>query len=143
MIHLKSRRNKMKFTKLTMAMVLISCLSLFGAPGTVNNSQNKLVILPKPNNITLKENLILGMQGCLWSEKADTVEGANFRVFPRLTAIAEASWTYPNNKNYEDFERRLKSFLEFYDAIGVNYFNPFDPATTPEFKCNNGKSPWR
>jgi hexosaminidase len=55
-------------------------------------------------------------------------------IFPRLTALAEAAWTDASNKDYENYRQRLKSMLERYDMLGINYFNPFTPEKTPEPK---------
>jgi hexosaminidase len=75
---------------------------------------------------------ILGMQASMWTETVRTTERADFMIFPRLTAIAEAAWTDASNKDYKDYQRRLRSMLERYDVIGIAYFDPFAPGKTPE-----------
>ena len=75
---------------------------------------------------------ILGVQASLWTETVQTKERADFMIFPRLTAIAEAAWTDASNKDYEHYRVRLKSMLERYDVIGIKYFDPFAPEKTPE-----------
>jgi len=75
---------------------------------------------------------ILGMQASMWSETVQTTERLDFMVFPRLTAIAEAAWTDASNKDYENYLQRLRSMLNRYDILGVNYFDPFTPEKTPE-----------
>jgi len=75
---------------------------------------------------------ILGMQASMWTETVQTKERADFMIFPRLTAIAEAAWTDASNKDYEHYRVRLKSMLERYDVIGIKYFDPFAPEKTPE-----------
>ena len=75
---------------------------------------------------------ILGMQASMWTETVQTTERADFMIFPRLTAIAEAAWTDASNKDYEDYQRRLRSMLERYDVTGIAYFDPFAPGKTPE-----------
>lgn len=44
-----------------------------------------------------------GVQACIWSEHLITRELFNHMVFPRLSAIAEAGWTKPENKNWLRF----------------------------------------
>jgi hexosaminidase len=44
-----------------------------------------------------------GVQACIWSEHLITRELFNHMVFPRLSAIAEAGWTQPENKNWLRF----------------------------------------
>jgi hexosaminidase len=75
---------------------------------------------------------VLGIQASMWTETVQTEERADFMIFPRLTAIAEAAWTATPNKNYEDYQRRLRTMLERYDILGISYFDPFAPETTPE-----------
>jgi hexosaminidase len=75
---------------------------------------------------------VLGMQASMWTETVQTEERADFMIFPRLTAIAEAAWTDDANKDYEQYEQRLKTMLERYALQGVDYFDPFDPENTPE-----------
>ena len=77
---------------------------------------------------------VLGMQGSMWTETARTEERADFMIFPRLTAIAEAAWTSKPGKDFSHYQRRLKAMLERYDVLGINYFDPFDPEKTPEPK---------
>lgn len=44
-----------------------------------------------------------GVQACMWSEHLTTLERANHMIFPRLSAIAEAGWSQPQNKDLERF----------------------------------------
>ena len=75
---------------------------------------------------------ILGLQASMWTETVQTKERADFMIFPRLTAIAEAAWTDASNKDYEDYRLRLRSMLGRYDATDIKYFDPFAPEKTPE-----------
>ena len=53
-------------------------------------------------------------------------------TYPRLSALAESAWTEKENKSYDSYKERLKEHLARYDVWGIDYFNPFDPAATPE-----------
>ena len=75
---------------------------------------------------------IMGIQANLWTERIADVKRLYFMLFPRLAAIAEDAWINPELKDYSRFERNLKSFLQYLDSKGINYFNPFDPDSTPE-----------
>ena len=68
----------------------------------------------------------------MWTETVQTTERADFMIFPRLTAIAEAAWTDASNKDYKDYQRRLRSMLKRYDVTNISYFDPFAPEETPE-----------
>ena len=41
-------------------------------------------------------------------------------ALPRLSAIAEVGWSYPN-KNYESFLERLPHLSDLFDVYGYNY----------------------
>jgi len=74
----------------------------------------------------------MGMQANLWTERIADVKRLYFMLFPRLAGIAEDAWTNPESKDYPRFEKQLKNFLQYLDRKGINYFNPFDPKSTPE-----------
>ena len=75
---------------------------------------------------------MMGIQTSLWTEFIADEKRLYFQLFPRLAGIAEIAWTNPKSKDYARFEMKLKSFLQYLDRKGINYFNPFDPASTPE-----------
>ena len=55
-----------------------------------------------------------------------------FMIYPRMLAIAESGWTAADRKSQDGFKERLKTQLPRLEAFGVYYYNPFDPASTPE-----------
>ena len=63
---------------------------------------------------------ILGVQGNLWTEYISEYDHAQYMALPRLSAIAEVGWSYPN-KNYESFVKRLHHLAELFDHYGYNY----------------------
>lgn len=85
---------------------------------------------------------IMGVQGALWTEfvkpwKGDLVEfktygeHADYKIWPRLAAIAEIGWTPQERRNYEDFSSRLD--LDYYrrlEANGTNFRIPVPDAVT-------------
>ena len=68
-----------------------------------------------------KAHHILGGQGNVWTEYIPTSEQVEYMAYPRSLAIAEAVWTYPEDRDYEKFEARLKQHLPHLDAMNVNY----------------------
>ena len=77
---------------------------------------------PIPQDLTEAERgRILGGQGQLWTEYMPTMEHVEYMAFPRCCALAESLWLGETLKDYEDFVRRLPSFLKRLDAQGVNY----------------------
>ncbi len=76
--------------------------------------------------------LILGMQGNLWTETVKSEKRLEFLFFPRMAALAEAAWTKPENRDYRQFLLLLKNQFKWYQKEGVYYFNPISPKKTPE-----------
>ncbi len=75
---------------------------------------------------------IMGIQTCVWTEKIKKVKRLEFMTFPRLAALGEAAWTQKANKDYPDFQKRLKTHLKQYDKWGICYFDPFAPSSVKE-----------
>jgi len=66
---------------------------------------------------------ILGAQANLWTEYIATPEHAEYMLFPRLWALAEVVWS-PKEKNWADFENRLRAHYDRLALRGVNYRVP-------------------
>jgi hexosaminidase len=49
-----------------------------------------------------------GVQACIWCEHFTTTAWFNDLVFPRLSAVAEAGWTDPANKDWLRFARQVR-----------------------------------
>jgi hexosaminidase len=62
---------------------------------------------------------ILGGQCNLWSELIYAGKIAEYMIFPRLCAIAEALWTPREGKDFEDFARRLPVHQKRLDSLGL------------------------
>lgn len=71
-----------------------------------------------------QRKLILGPHAALWSEYAITAEDADYRIFPRLNALAEVGWTPQAKRSWEDFSRRLGADLERLRYQGVAFRVP-------------------
>jgi len=77
--------------------------------------------------------LLRGVQANLWTEVLSTGEQFDYMLFPRITALSESAWTKPSNKDYGDFQKRLKQHLLFFAEEGLYYFDPFIPQKFPEY----------
>jgi hexosaminidase len=64
---------------------------------------------------------ILGVQANLWSEYLPTSKQAEYMLLPRLAALAEVAWSASDQRNWADFERRLRGLRVRYDAMGLTY----------------------
>ena len=63
----------------------------------------------------------IGVQGTFWTEQVDRPEDLEYLALPRLIAIAEQGWSYPENKDYADFMSRLRDETIMLDLAGYNY----------------------
>ncbi len=77
---------------------------------------------PVPANLPAAfTNYILGAQGNSWSEYIPSLLNMEFKMFPRLCALAEVGWTAAALKNYTDFTNRLVVHKQRLTQLGVNY----------------------
>ncbi|MDR2419457.1 MAG: beta-N-acetylhexosaminidase [Treponema sp.] len=62
---------------------------------------------------------VLGGQGNLWSELIYAGKIAEYMIFPRLCALAEAVWTPSVAKDFDSFTRRLPVHQQRLERLGV------------------------
>ncbi|MCU4177415.1 family 20 glycosylhydrolase [Carboxylicivirga sp. N1Y90] len=67
---------------------------------------------------------VLGTQGNVWSEYMYTPELVEYRVYPRIIALAEVNWSQKSKKDYADFVQRLNAQFIRMDAHNINYHIP-------------------
>jgi hexosaminidase len=67
---------------------------------------------------------ILGAQANMWSEYLKTPADVEFKLFPRLLALAEVVWSPAEARDWERFSRRLPAALRALDRLAVNYRVP-------------------
>jgi hexosaminidase len=68
-----------------------------------------------------KARHILGGGGNLWTEYFPNYAHVQYMAYPRACAMAEATWSDPKHKSWEDFCRRLQVHLKRLKAEGVNF----------------------
>ena len=68
-----------------------------------------------------EEKHILGGQANVWAEHIPTEEHSQYMIFPRLTALSEALWSPKDTKDWDDFSGRLKSIMNRFEYLDVNY----------------------
>jgi len=77
---------------------------------------------PVPSQFSVEEaKHILGAQGNVWTEFIADTEYLEYMLLPRMTAIAELTWTPKELKNLDDFKKRLESQVERYKLMDWNY----------------------
>ena len=93
---------------------------------TITNIYN---LNPIPAGVTGSfTNYILGVEGPCWTEWIPSLQNMQFRMFPRVSAIAEVNWTGTNLLSWTNFYNRLPNQQQRLARMGVNY-NPY--ATPP------------
>ena len=81
-----------------------------------------------------KAHYIKGVQCNTWSEYMYTNDLREYRIFPRILALAELAWTNFDLKDYKDFERRIANACVRLDGHDVNYYIP--QPEQPNGSCN-------
>lgn len=80
---------------------------------------------PVPSELNKEnEKHVLGAQANLWAEYIPTTNHVEYMVFPRALALAEVNWTPKENKNVDDFKKRLQSHYSILQKLQVNYYRP-------------------
>lgn len=93
----------------------------FDMPYAQNNLKTTYAFEPEKYGLSDKRGGILGLEGPLWTEWVPTEERLQYQLFPRMEAFAEVAWTPSSERDYKDFEKRLKKFLPTLDKLGVEY----------------------
>ncbi|MDR1402939.1 MAG: family 20 glycosylhydrolase [Tannerellaceae bacterium] len=68
-----------------------------------------------------KRELIRGAQACIWTEGVPSEHAADYLIYPRLLALAEAVWTPANARNWDSFKRRLTHQLYYLDTEQIKH----------------------
>jgi hexosaminidase len=80
---------------------------------------------PVPKDLSDDEaKYILGGQANIWTEYLKTPEAVEYMAFPRMLALSEVLWSKKEDKNFDDFSRRLAVQLQRLDKQNVNYRIP-------------------
>lgn len=72
-------------------------------------------------------NYILGVQGNSWAEYIPSRLNMEFKMYPRLSALAEVGWTPAALKNFTDFSSRLATHKQRLTQLGVNFNRSLAP----------------
>ncbi len=64
---------------------------------------------------------VLGAQANMWTEYMKNTNKVEYMLFPRIAALSEVLWSKKENKNWDDFQKRLTTQFKRYDLWKVNY----------------------
>ncbi|WP_455586766.1 glycoside hydrolase family 20 protein [Bacteroides sp.] len=67
------------------------------------------------------KSLLMGVQGCMWTEFCNKPEDVDYLLFPRLAAVAEGAWAKPEVKDWNRFLKGLDGYNRHIAAKGVRY----------------------
>lgn len=77
---------------------------------------------PVPKEIAMEfSKHVLGSQGQLWTEYMPSSKQVEYMAFPRLTALAEVTWSSKEERNFPEFLERLNHHLKRLAILDVNY----------------------
>ena len=78
---------------------------------------------PVPDSLSTKEaELILGVQGNLWTEQIPPPEHYEYMIYPRILALAEIGWSPSEVKKWDNFHTRA---LQAVNILREQGYNPF------------------
>lgn len=78
---------------------------------------------PVPQELNPQEQqLIVGVQGNLWTEYIPTEEHVEYMLYPRALAIAETGWTQPENKSWPRFHQKAVQVTQTLRQAGYQTF---------------------
>lgn len=77
---------------------------------------------PVPKELTGdKAKYVLGAQANVWTEYMKNTNKIEYMIFPRLSALSEVLWSPKEQRNWNDFEKRLTTQQKRYQLWGSNY----------------------
>lgn len=93
------------------------------AIGGMNTLKNVYDYDPVPAELTEDQGkFVLGAQANIWTEYITTVSHLQYMFLPRMLALAEVVWSPAENRNWEDFNRRLDGWhFRKFNKTGLNY----------------------
>ena len=90
--------------------------------GGLNTLQHVYDYEPLPKELTEEQQkLILGAQGNVWTEYITDPSRVEYMVYPRACALSEVVWSQSDEKNYQDFTRRLSTHIQRLANKNVNF----------------------
>lgn len=80
---------------------------------------------PTPKNLPEdKHHYILGAQCNMWTEYCVDENTMEYMIFPRIIALAEATWSPFDRKDWDSFAKRINNAYARMDFHGTNYHIP-------------------
>jgi hexosaminidase len=94
------------------------------AIGGLNTAKMVYEYDPVPQELSEEEaKYILGAQANVWTEFISTNAHLEYMILPRMLALAEATWTPLDAKNWNKFYDKLQYHFIGFDQKGLNFSN--------------------
>jgi hexosaminidase len=90
------------------------------SPATLRDSYT--IPLTLPGMTDEQSKMVIGGQGNLWGELINSDKNAEYLIFPRICALAEAFWTHEGFRDFDDFCMRLPPHQKRLDSLGFLQF---------------------
>jgi len=105
--------------------------------GGYNNLLKVYNFNPVPDDIAAdKRHHILGGQANLWTEQIKSLSHIQYMMLPRLSALSEALWTNPKQKNEAEFIKKIDIHFDRLKALNYNFAGS---SVSPDYKVNYDK----
>lgn len=99
---------------------------------------------PVPKELSIDEQqYVRGAQANVWTEYIKNTSKVEYMIFPRMAALSEVLWSEkpaePNgeNKNRDDFEKRLMVQMKRYEMMKWNYSKAYFELTSTTLPVDN------
>jgi hexosaminidase len=70
----------------------------------------------------LNPDAIIGVEAPLWAETIKTVGDIEFLAFPRIIGVAELGWSAKDNRNWDEYKKRLGAHALRLEGMNINYY---------------------
>ena len=107
-------------------------------PPTYSMLRLKKVYEFDPIPTGVKEQLILGGQGNLWTESVPQFRQAEYMLWPRSFALAEVLWSPKSSLNWKGFVERTEAHLVRLSQADINFSKSFYDAIITPLKDKKG-----
>lgn len=88
------------------------------------NNMMKDIYMYEPIQENWKEgyaDLLIGVQGSMWTEFCDNTCTVFHQIFPRLIALSEVAWGEKGRKDWDTYQKSMDNYLAHLDAKNVCY----------------------
>ena len=76
-----------------------------------------------------KHHFIIGGECNLWSERIPDEDNLDSKVFPRMLAMSEVLWSYPSQRDFDEFYNRVQYHYPVLEKMHVKYGEETIPAS--------------